>query len=201
MRRTFRHNCGTPSPGGHGTDGRGRAGPLESHGADMRASNGTLGPNGSRTAEAAVAHTREDRWRGGYGGMEIGSLHFLRDLKRSGASPATLEAARVARWRLKNGLEHRTLVALLHAPEVVAQARCRISPADFLTPAYAALAAVILDAPEGASEQVRARAAIAGRPYLPSPADFDWTAEAAACVAAIAARRERWTREVRARRR
>lgn len=125
--------------------------------------------------------------------MEIGSRHCLYYLKKGGASEEELEQARVARWRLKNGLEHRTLVALLHAPEIIPEARRMISPADFLTPAYAALAAVILDAPAGSPELDRARTAIAGRAYLPNPEASHWSAAAVAGVAALGERRARWT--------
>jgi len=133
--------------------------------------------------------------------MDVGSRHCLYDLKKGGASEAELEHARAARWRLKNGLEHRTLVALLHAPEIIPEARRTISPADFLTPAYAALAAVILDAPTGSPELERARTAIAGRAYLPNRDTFDWPVAAVAGVAALGERRERWTREQLTRRR
>ena len=128
--------------------------------------------------------------------MEIGSRHCLYYLKKNGASEAELEQARVARWRLKNGLEHRTLVALLHTPEVIPEARRTISPADFLTPAYAALAAVILDAPAGSPELERARAAIAGRPYLPDRRAFDWRGTALVAATALAERRAKWTAQM-----
>lgn len=147
----------------------------------------------SLTGEELIPHTRKRPPRGGLRGMDVGSRHCLYYLKQAGASEQELEQARVARWRLKNGLEHRTLVALLHAPEVIPEARRTISPADFLTPAYAALAAVILDAPEGAPEVARARAAIAGRAYLPNTEAFDWRVAAVAGVAALGERRERWT--------
>ncbi len=96
-----------------------------------------------------------------------------------------------ARWRHKNGLEHRLVVALLHAPEVREEAVAFISPADFLTPAYAALAAVLLG-PNGAEAAELGADAIAGRPYLPDAVTHDWAGEARDAVACLVERRQRW---------
>lgn len=102
-----------------------------------------------------------------------------------------------ARWRVKNGLEHRALVSLLHAPRALEAARGQLAPSDFLTPAYAALATVLLDPALGPQVLPLARQGIARRPYLPDPQLFDWEAEAAAAVGRLLARRVRWKREMR----
>ena len=127
-------------------------------------------------------------------------LHALRDgrktLARLGHPPEEqarlFEELRAARWRVKNGLEHRCLVALLHSPDQIPAAREQITPADFLTPAYAALAAVVLGGAVEALEQ--ARGAISGRPYLPDGEMFDWRAEAEETVLRLVERRVRWER-------
>jgi len=69
-----------------------------------------------------------------------------------------------ARWRIKNGLEHRTLVSLFYAPDVLDAARSVLKPADFLTPAYAALAARLLESSAGESKCALALSAIESRP-------------------------------------
>lgn len=125
--------------------------------------------------------------------LDMGSLHYLRDVKRRRVHPEDFERLRAARWRLKNGLEHRALVALLHAPEVLQEARERLRPTDFLTPAYAALAAVLL-APQAAGALEVAYSAIASRPYIPDPEHFDWKSEARESVTLLLERRERWAR-------
>lgn len=129
------------------------------------------------------------------------AVHGLRDLRLAGVDPAAFEEYRAARWRERNGLEARALVALCHAPEVLPEARRQVSPADFLTPPYAALAAVLLEAEPGAPELERARAAIAGRAYLPAPEGFAWADEARQLVGKLAERRERWVSEQLARKR
>ena len=96
-----------------------------------------------------------------------------------------------ARWRHKNGLEHRSLVALVHAPEVLAEAAALVSPSDFLTPAYAVLAAILLG--PGGDEAARLGAeALEGRPYLPDSPSRDWASEARELVVRIVERHERW---------
>lgn len=145
--------------------------------------------------------TRRAKARESAARLDPASKHYLRDVKRRHVDAETFEECRVRRWRMKNGLEHRALMALLHAPELLAEARQQLSPADFLTPAYAALAAIVLDAEPGAGVVQQARAAIVGRAYLPSPSAFDWTAEGRELVARLAERRERWTREMLAGRR
>jgi len=106
-------------------------------------------------------------------------------------TPAFREQFLSARWRHKNGLEQRLLVALLNAPEVREEALERLSPSDFLTPAYAALAAVLLG-PNGDDAARLGVEALEGRPYLPDAMSYDWAAEARELLARILARRERW---------
>jgi hypothetical protein len=96
-----------------------------------------------------------------------------------------------ARWRHKNGLEQRCLVALLNAPDVREEALAQISTSDFLTPAYAALAAILLG-PGGEDAARLGAEALEGRPYLPDPSFHDWAAEARDALARISERRERW---------
>jgi hypothetical protein len=102
-----------------------------------------------------------------------------------------------AQWRLKNGLEHRALVCLLRAPRALEEARRQLLPSDFLTPAYAALAALLLDQALGTKAAEVAKRGIEGRPYLPDPERFDWEAEAAVTVVRLLERRNRWTQEQR----
>jgi len=126
--------------------------------------------------------------------LRLSDRHFL--AKAKGAMIALgeqrrFDAIRAAHWRHKNGLEQRLLVALLNAPGVRKEALALISPSDFLTPAYAALAAVLLS--PGGEEAARLGAeAIAGRPYLPDSSSHDWAAEARDGLARISERRERW---------
>jgi hypothetical protein len=103
------------------------------------------------------------------------------------------ERIRAAHWRHKNGLEHRCLVALIQAPEVLEEAGTALVPEDFLTPAYATLAAVLLRAP-GSDVLELARTSLAGRPYLPSMDGFDWAHEARESVSELVRRRDRWKR-------
>ena len=127
--------------------------------------------------------------------IDPGRLHALRDARRvlqrrrlsRREEDVLFEEIRSARWRHKNGLEHRCLVALIHAPDELPNAREKISPADFLTPAYAALAAALLEGPRENIEL--ARRAIVGRPYLPDEDDHDWAAEALDTVTRLADRR------------
>jgi hypothetical protein len=110
-------------------------------------------------------------------------------------SPDAWQPILAAHWRVKNGLEHRALVCLLRAPRALEEARRRLLPSDFLTPAYAGLAAVLLDANLGSRAAEVARGGLAGRPYLPDPGRFDWEAEATVTVARLLERRSRWRQE------
>jgi hypothetical protein len=129
------------------------------------------------------------------GARFLGSRHFLREV-RPQVSPETFEALRAARWRLKNGLESRALQAMLYSAEVRAVARVSLTPADFLTPPYAALAAVVVQEPEGSPVLERALASIARRPYVPDARAGGWTVDGLAVVAQMVKRRERWEREM-----
>jgi hypothetical protein len=84
---------------------------------------------------------------------------------------------------------------LLRAPRALEEARRQLLPSDFLTPAYAGLAAVLLDANLGSRAAEVARRGLAGRPYLPDAERFDWDAEAAVTVARLIERRSRWRQE------
>jgi hypothetical protein len=110
-------------------------------------------------------------------------------------SPEAWQPILAAHWRVKNGLEHRALVCLLRAPRALEEARSRLLPSDFLTPAYAALAALLLDQALGAKAAEVAKRGISGRPYLPDPERFDWDAEATVTVARLIERRSRWRQE------
>jgi hypothetical protein len=124
----------------------------------------------------------------------LGTRHFFRELGRAGVPPEEFERLRLVRWRLKNGLEHRALVALLAAPSARERARAVLRVSDFLTPAYAALAAVVLRKPEDAEQLESARsAAIDGRVYVPQLTPQEWESEAMSLLGLLLARRERWS--------
>jgi hypothetical protein len=128
-------------------------------------------------------------------GLNVRQSDFLYRARlrlRAQGRGAEFDQYRAAHWRLKNGLEHRCLVALLHAPELLREAQSRISPRDFLTPAYAALAAVLLESARPDYALSVARSALAGRPYLPDPVDHDWAAELQSGLSGLESRRERW---------
>lgn len=117
-------------------------------------------------------------------------------MKRKDAQPKKKSVAQqLEPWRYRGGLEFRVLVALLHAPEVLPKARRHLSPADFLTAAYAALAALLLNARLSARQLALARVAIAGRPYQPPADGFDWAGEARDGMRRLVERRQRWARE------
>ncbi len=97
-----------------------------------------------------------------------------------------------ARWRHKNGLEARTLVALARAPTVLSVARDRIQPDDFLTPAYALAAVFLLAATPQSRELELVRDTLDVRPYLPEFTPEEWETEAVELVNEIVLRRERW---------
>ena len=72
-------------------------------------------------------------------------------------SPEAWQPILAAQWRVKNGLEHWALVCLLQAPQALEDARGLLAPSDILTPAYAALAALLFDPLEGAKAAEIAR--------------------------------------------
>lgn len=105
-------------------------------------------------------------------------------------TPEYRERLLAARWRHKNGIEHRALVALLFQPEALDRARARLRPDDFLTPAYAALAALLLGLRADEPALEAARQALTERPYLPEERVL--ARQADELVAELCARRERW---------
>jgi hypothetical protein len=99
-----------------------------------------------------------------------------------------------ARWRVRNGLEARVLVALARAPEVLARARTELSPEDFLTPPYA-VAAALLFALEADSPVLQSiEDMLDARPYLVELTPHEWEREARELVALMLDRRGRWAR-------
>ena len=99
---------------------------------------------------------------------------------------------RLSYYRLRNGLEYRLLLALLHTPRGLEWARLQLHSHDFRSAPYAALAGVLLseDMPPRALEL--ARDAVASHPYLPDPNAHDWDGEALALIHEMVERRKRW---------
>ena len=118
------------------------------------------------------------------------------DVRKTGLpshmTPAYQRELLRARWRHKNGLEARTLVALARAPDVLADARERISAADFLSPAYAMAAALLLTTEFGAPVLELIGDGLDERPYLPDFSEDESEDEASRLVGLLQERRRRW---------
>jgi hypothetical protein len=121
-------------------------------------------------------------------------LGYLGRLRYAGMPEERLGPIAWALYRRQYGLEARALVALVMAPpEMLGEARGSLHLRQLLTPAYAALASVLLDAETPAGVRQRARADLAARTYMPSATDAaEWAAEAIACLGELRARRARW---------
>src|SRR5881396_2674054 len=102
-----------------------------------------------------------------------------------------------ARWRCRNGLEARALVALARSPAALVVARDRIMSDDFLTPAYAVGAALLLAADPDSRVLELIRDSLDARPYLPELSPTEWEAEALQLIEELVHRRERWAVEKR----
>lgn len=121
-------------------------------------------------------------------------LGYLNRLRWAGMPEKHLGPIAWALYRRQYGLEARALVSLVMAPpEVLAEARGGLQLRQLLTPAYAALASLLLDPETPTRARQRARTDLAARTYLPSATDCEeWTAEARACLCELRARRSRW---------
>ena len=123
--------------------------------------------------------------------------HFLAEAKRI-LGPERYGDMRpmlaTARWRATNGLEARALVAMLHAPGLMDRVRNAdddLTPADFLTLPYAALAAALLDPEIGDRAAELGREAIERRPYAPSCEEAVWEEQASRLTDGLLGRRRR----------
>jgi len=144
---------------------------------------------GMRTKDGAVG-----RWLGRQSSKRLG---YVGKLRWTGMSDDEIRPISWELHRQRNGLEARALVALVMAPEVLDEARGSLELRQLLTPNYAALASMLMDAETPASVRERARADLAGRSYLPDSADVEgWAAEARWCLAELKARRARWDERV-----
>ena len=121
-------------------------------------------------------------------------LGYMGKLRWAGMPEEHLGPIAWAIYRRQYGLEARALVALVMAPpEALVKARQGFQLRQLLTPAYAALASVLLDPETPAGVRQRARADLAARTYVPDGADrAAWAGEARNCLAELADRRERW---------
>ncbi len=121
-------------------------------------------------------------------------LGYLNRLRWAGMPEKHLGPIAWALYRRQYGLEARALVSLVMVPpEVVQEARQGLQLRQLLTPAYAALASVLLDPETPSNVKERARADLAARTYVPDGADREgWASEARNCLVELAARRERW---------
>ena len=97
-----------------------------------------------------------------------------------------------ARWRHKNGLEARALVALARSPEALVVAREKLRPADFQTAAYLVAATFLLRADPELPAFEAIRDELDERPYLPAFTPDEWEVEALDLVDRLVQRRERW---------
>jgi len=120
-------------------------------------------------------------------------LGYLGKLRWAGMPERHLRPIAWALYRRQFGLEARALVAVVMAPETLDEARGSLGLRQLLTPAYAALASILLDAETPAGVRARARAGLAGRSYVPDGVDQDgWATEARNCLSELKARRLRW---------
>ena len=129
--------------------------------------------------------------KGASGGMET---QLARDARRmrlpAQMSPEYRDLLLRTRWRHKNGLEARALVALARSPQALAVAREKLGPADFQTAAYLVAATFLLRADPELPAFEAIRDELDERPYLPAFTPDEWEAEA--LVDRLVQRRERW---------
>ena len=102
---------------------------------------------------------------------------------------ALMTEASATRWRTKNGLEYRFLVALVQAPEVLSEAVAGLRPEDFISFPYAALFGQAHA--KGPAVLTESRLLLAGRGQIPSQDVAWWAAEARGTLAELLARRAR----------
>lgn len=129
-------------------------------------------------------------------------LGYLGKLRWAGMPEKHLTPISWALYRRQYGLEARALVSLIMAPpEALEEARRGLQLRQLLTPAYAALASVLLDLETPPGVRERARLDLASRSYIPAATDCDgWAGEARSCLSELIARRSRWDARTKSRR-